>query len=160
MKIRLANREDFQNVLSLYKSVLGEKYCVWNEEYPSLDNIEEDFNNENLFVLENNNDIIACISIVSESEMDDFEEWNYKENAKEIARIVVKKRFRGQQISIFLVKEIEKILLSRGMDAIHLAVSIENIPAIKNYEKLEFNVVGKKKMYESTYYLCEKKLRG
>ncbi len=158
MKIRLVNKQDFQNVLSLYKSVLGEKYCVWNEEYPSLDNIEEDFNNNNLFVLEHNYDIIACISIVSENELDDFEEWNYKENIKEIARIVVDKKYRGQQISILLVEEIQKILLSRGIDVIHLAVSIENIPAIKNYEKLEFKVVGIKKMYESTYYLCEKKL--
>lgn len=159
MQIRLAKKSDFENILFLYKSVIGEKYCVWDDEYPNLENIEEDFNNNNLYILEENNSIIASISIVSENEMDDFEEWEYKKNVSEIARVVVDKKFRGQQLAILLMKEIEKVLLARGIEVIHLAVDIENIPAINNYNKLDFKILGKKDMYESTYYLCEKKLR-
>lgn len=158
MIFRLAKENEKEIVLNLYKTVLGEENCVWDECYPSYLEVEEDYKANNLFVLEENNEIIAAISIVSKNEMDNFNEWKYTNNVSEIARVIVRKDKRGQNLSIIMLDNISEILINRGKNVIHLAVAIKNKAAVKNYIKYGFEIIAKKFMYNNEYYLCEKNI--
>ena len=158
MFLRLACEKEKKSVLELYNEAKKENFCVWNDEYPTMNEINEDFKTSNLFVYVDNDTIVGAISIVPINEMDDFLEWEIKDNVCEIARIVIKRLYQGQGLAEKMVKEIFKHCSNRGYTAIHLSCQCDNIPANKTYQKLGFKKVGKKFMYDNNYYLLEKSL--
>ncbi len=155
---RKATREDASAIYALYKSVIGEEFCVWTESYPDMLEIDGDLKTDNLFVLTDGEKIIGAISIVPENELDGFA--SFTSDGAEIARVVIAKEYRGKSLSKEMVSEIEKILCNRGAKAIHLSVAKSNFPAFKTYIKAGFKAVGEAEMYGGDYYLMEKLLSG
>ncbi len=155
---RKANTYDATAVYALYKSVLGEEFCVWNDAYPDMLEIEADLAADDLFVLTEGEKIIGAISIVPENELDGFD--CFTGDGSEIARVVIAKEYRGKGLSCKMVGEIEKILCKRGCKAIHLSVAKSNIPACKTYIKAGFKTVGEAEMYGGDYYIMEKQIKG
>ncbi len=153
---RKAKREDTSDIYSLYKSVLGEEFCAWNENYPDMLEIEGDLAADNLFVLTDSERIIGAISIVPENELDGFD--IFTSAGAEIARVVIAKEYRGCGLSGKMVAETEAILRKRGCKAIHLSVAKTNIPARKTYIKAGFQTVGEAEIYGGEYYLMEKEI--
>ena len=152
---RKAQQGDKEHIFSLYKKAPSGEFCVWNDFYPSMTEIEHDLETSNLYVMTDNRKIIGAISIVPENELDDFDCWSNKDS-KEIARVVIDTSYQGQGLSLKMVQSIESILCSTGCKAIHLSVAKSNIPAYKTYMKAGFNVVGETHMYGNVYYLMEK----
>ncbi len=149
-----AKREDAFAVLALYKSVIGEEFCVWNENYPETLEIEGDLTADDLFVLRDGEKIIGAISIVPENELDSFD--LFTSYGAEIARVVIAKGYRGNGLSGKMLKEIEAVLRKRGAKAIHLSVAKTNIPACKTYIKAGFKTLGEAEIFGGEYYLMEK----
>ena len=157
VNFRIAQWDDAQQVLSLYQSAKGGRFCVWNESYPSMAEIQHDLETTNLYVLTDGSKLIGAISVVPENELDDFDCWSCKEGS-EIARVVVDKAYQGWGLAFEMVARTESILRERGCKAIHLSVVKSNIPACKTYEKAGFCVVGEEQIYKNDYYLMEKVL--
>ncbi len=103
---RKAKKEDASSVYALYKSVVGEEFCVWNDAYPDTLEIEADLASNNLYVLTDGEKIIGAISIVPQNELDGFE--CFTSDGPEIARVVIAKEYRGKGLSYKMVSEIEK----------------------------------------------------
>lgn len=158
MKFRPAEKHEVQTILKLYKSVIGTRFCMWNEFYPTELEISGDMAAGNLFVLEKNDVIIGAVSIAPENELDEYELWEIHENAGEFARVVISPDYQGKGLSKLLAVGIMNELAKRGTSAVHICVSKFNIPALKLYRELEFVFLGEKDMYGGTFYLCEKKL--
>ena len=152
---RMATQDDAAQVLSLYESAKSGAFCVWNESYPSMTEIEHDLETGNLYVMTDGGKVIGAISVVPENELDGFDCWSCKDG-KEIARVVIDKAYQGQGLSFEMVQNIVPILLRNGCKAIHLSVVKSNIPAYKTYRKAGFAVVGEAQMYGNDYYLMEK----
>ena len=91
-----------------------------------------------------NNEIIGAISIVPNNEMDDIPLWKNKDNACEIARIVISKKHQGKGLAKTMVEYIFPICIHKGFTSIHLSCQRDNIPANKTYHKLGFEKVGEK----------------
>lgn len=155
----LAQKEDAEQVLSLYERAKSGAFCVWDDSYPTMTEIERDLETENLYVLTDGSNVIGAISVVPENELDGFDCWSCKEG-KEIARVVIDKRWQGQGLSFEMVQQVESILRSNGCKAIHLSVVKSNIPAYKTYIKAGFTVVGEAQMYGNDYYLMEKAIHA
>ncbi len=161
MRFRPAIPDDAHRVLELYHTVIGQAFCVWNEQYPGMSEITHDIETGNLFVLEEDDAIIGAISIVPENEMDDLPCWMRKDKACEIARVVINPDHQGKSLSRLLVQEIIRILeAERECGSIHLSVASVNVPAYRTYAKLGFLTVGEVDMYGNHYVLCEKVLAG
>lgn len=160
MELRLVKKDELDIILKLYKEAQESPFCVWNDEYPTKNEIDADYETNNLFVYVNNDEVVGAISIVPINEMDDCLEWKIKDNVCEIARIVISKKHHGKNLAYEMVKEIFDICIKRSFKAVHLSCQKENIPAIKTYKKLGFNFVGEKFMYNYQYYLCEKNLKS
>ena len=157
MVFRIATINDINDIRNIYASVIGDKYCVWNNEYPDEEGLNNDINTDNLYVLEVNNEIVGAISIVEENELDEYPAWS-GHNAKEIARVAIKKKYHGYGYAKYLVGYALEIIHKRGYSYVHLSVTDINIPAQKTYSRLKFNKVGEADMYGHHYLLLEKKL--
>ncbi len=157
--LRLPLESEKNEILSLYKSVIGEGFCVWNEFYPEMQEIEHDMETENLFVLVEDCCIIGAVSVVPENELDGFDFWsNHDGRHRELARVVVARSYRGKGLAYGMVQRMLPILKERGCTSVRLSVAKCNIPAYKTYKKAGFDVAGEAEMYGGSYYLMEKML--
>ncbi len=140
--------------------MIGSQYCVWNDIYPGIEEIRNDFQTGNLYVINDDEQIIGAASIVPENEMDALPFWKMSNtNAREIARIVVSKEFQNRGIATQLVNSIIGELKFRGASSVRLSVAIGNIPAFKVYQKIGFEIVGETDMYNNRYYLFERTIQ-
>jgi ribosomal protein S18 acetylase RimI-like enzyme len=151
----MAQQSDAEHILSLYQRAKSGAFCVWNDSYPSITEIEHDLETKNLYVMTDGSKIIGAISVVPENELDGFDCWSCKDG-KEIARVVIDKDHQGHGLSYEMVQSIASILRGNGHTAIHLSVVKSNIPAYKTYIKAGFVTVGEADMYGDSYYLMEK----
>lgn len=151
----MAQPEDTERVLSLYQKARTGDFCVWDDSYPTIAEIQQDLDTHNLYVTTDGSKIIGAISVVPENELDSFECWSYKDG-KEIARVVIDPACQGQGLAFKMVQHVESILGSSGCKAIHLSVAKSNIPAYRTYIKAGFSVVGEAHMYGNDYFLMEK----
>jgi len=153
-----ATEYDSAAVLSLYKSAIGTEFCTWNEYYPTELEIGNDIKTGNLFLMKQGEEIIGAISIEPENELDGECKWQIKDNAAEIARVVIAEKYKGQGHAKTLVSFAISEIKNRGFDAVHLSVAKKNIPAYKTYKSLGFETLCETDLYGNRYYLCEKKI--
>lgn len=147
------------HVLALYRSVTGRNYCTWDDNYPGMQQIREDYESNNLFVLRSDKKIIGAISIVPENELDDLELWNINEcKIAEIARVAVAPEYQGKGLALKLVIETEKVLKNRGYCAVHLLAAKVNMPACHTYRKAGYQLRGECDMFGHRFCVFEKRL--
>ena len=107
MIVRLAEKGDLTTVFSLYKEAVGRDGCAWDEEYPGEFWLGKDFETGNLYVLaDEKNAPVGAASVVYENELNDQADWNEKENAREIARVVIGKAHAGQGLAAFMLEKL------------------------------------------------------
>lgn len=158
MIFRLANEHELNRILELYRSVMDNDYCTWNNEYPTMLEARDDFDNRSLYVLTIEDQIIGAISIVPINELDDFEGWNIKDNVREIARVVMASDFQGLGLGKLMVANVLSVMAKDDYKACHLSVALENRPAYKLYLSLGFINRGESSIFGGNYYLLEKEL--
>lgn len=155
MKLKLAEKEDLLIINDLYMSVRNTPYCVWNEYYPSMGEIEADFIAGTLYLIKENSNILGAVSVNPNNEMNEISFFTKVDNSCEIARVVVNRDYQNKRIGQFMINELIKELHKKGYNSIRLAVEVNHVPAIKLYEKCGFIRVGTHFMYEHYYYLYE-----
>lgn len=157
MQFRNARPDEADIIYALYKSVVGSKFCSWNEFYPGTDEIRHDLEASELYVMTENDIIIGACSVVPENELSGFGFWTVRDGTeRELARVVIAKARQGNGIAAEMVSSVLSMLKSRGCRAVHLAVNANNIPAYKTYMKTGFHRVGESDMYNGHYFLLEK----
>ncbi len=157
MIFRHAKICEADTILAIYNSAKGGEFCVWDDEYPTMREIEGDLAANTLYVMSDGENIAGVLSVMPENEMDGFNIWRVHDGTqKEIARIAVSPDYRGRGLAGVMVTEIEKILKKNGYRAIHISAAAVNKPALRTYEKLGFEIMGKEHMYGHDYYLIEK----
>ena len=155
MVFRRAKNEDLEKVFQLYRSVVGMPCCVWDDDYPGWIDINEDFENGTLYVMEEDAAILGSISIVVHNELEELTFWQEKE-ARELARVAVTPGQQGKGIAQRMVSEIASILRAQGVPSIHLLVAKANPPAQSVYRKCGFQFLGSCFMFGHDYIGCEK----
>ena len=158
MLFRKAETREAEAIRALYQAVIGTPFCTWDESYPGETEIAGDLSAGTLYVLEEDHQVIGAISIVPENELDHFNCWALKENAREFARVVIKSDQQHKGLSVYLVEGVIRELQRQGVAAIHIAVAKENIPAQKLYRKTGFDFCGEADMYGHSYFLCERSI--
>ncbi len=158
-RFRRADKNDAEKVLALYESVKGQEFCVWNEYYPSSDDVANDLANDDLFVLESRGSIVGAVSIVPENELDAFDCWESCENAAEFARVAIAPAYQGKGLARVLVRNVLDVMKERGVENVHISVAKKNLPAKETYACLGFKTVGSAEMWGNSYDLCEYNLK-
>lgn len=160
MELRLAKEEELTEIIILYDLVKKQQFCVWDDEYPSTETIRYDFMHDSLYVLIKETKIIGAISVVPHNEYDnEIFNWSYQKNAREIARVVIHPNYQNKKLGIFMINEISKILKNSKTSVIHLAVEVNNLPAINMYKHCGFHECSTSEMYGHSYYMLEKNIK-
>lgn len=117
MKIKMAKINDKEEIIEIYKSLIGSPGCTWSDEYPTLEDIERDINNESLYVVCDDKKIIAVAAAGKDNELEHLECWNKEIKMPcDLAKIGVIREYQGKGIAKILVKYIEQDILKRGFD--------------------------------------------
>lgn len=155
MNFLKANKEDVNEIMLLYNEVMKTTFTTWGQGYPSKDLIEEDIHAGNLYVLKDDNKIIAVSFLgVKEEENENWE--NKLTNALGIARICVSSRYQGRGIGTKFVSLLVKEAKDRGADGMHFHVATLNSSAMRMYENVGFVNCGLgKSNYGFDYYKYE-----
>lgn len=154
--LRRAKKEELPQILKLYRSVIGKPGCHWSITYPNEVTLHEDFSTGNLFVLKKGRNIVGAGSIVPENELDDLLCWHYRENPREVARIVINPDFQSKGHGKYLVHQLCRVLRKSGCKSIRLLASTENKRAIRVYQKCGFLSRGSVNRYDHQYYAFER----
>ncbi len=153
-----ATEKDLPRIMKMYRSYIGTPGCTWNVLYPNEAILYNDFSTGNLYVLRRGKKLIGAGSVVDTNQLDELDCWTQKDNAREIARIVIAKDYQGNHYGKHLINKLCRRLEHSGCKAVRLLVSPENHRALNLYRNTGFRNRGKYFLYEHDYYAYEKKL--
>ena len=157
--LRPALINEKQTVLSLYKSVIGLEGSVWDDEYPTITEIDTDFDHNCLYVLEKDGVVIGAISPLYENICDDFDCWKISDGTqREFARVVIGRDYQGHGYGALMTQMLLDIFKKEGCNSVHILVAECNISAQKTYLKNGFEHRGNCEMFGHSYLLYEKVL--
>ena len=154
--MKLARKEDLPQILKLYRSVIGKPGCTWNVFYPNEATLYEDFNAQHLYALYKGKKMIGAASIVPENELDDLDCWQIKENARELARIVIAPEYQGKGYGKHLINKVCLSLKRTDCKAVHILVAKENHHALNLYRSAGFKYKSECHRYDLDFFAYEK----
>lgn len=159
MQIVMAASDDSAEILALYRTMLYGA-ADWNEYYPDEETIADDLSRNSLFVMKNeNNEIIAAISIDKDDEVDALPCWDKSlQPSGEFSRICVRKDMQNQGIAKKMVEFILERLKNEGKKSVHILVKTGHTVALGLYIKIGFKQVGECNMFDKDFVCMEIKL--
>ena len=166
MEFRLARREEAEEILKLYKSLIGMEYCAWTENYPTEQEVEFDLSRDALFCLREISDetahtqpLVGVISIDDDPQVKALPCWSQELTpVAELSRLGVAAEYQNHGIARRLLREAMEVLKQRGYNAVHILVAKDNVKALRSYEKLHFTLAGECNLYDHAYWCYEKAL--
>lgn len=159
MTLRNARIEEKETVRALYLSVKGSEGCSWNEEYPSDIELDGDLSGNNLFVLEEDGEIVGAVSVVEPRELDEMLLWTQRECVREIARVVVCPDRQGRGYAERMLSLLFERFREEKVLGVHILVSKKNAAASRLYDKLGFTTRGEVFEYGIDFFARELTLR-
>ena len=155
--LRLAKENELDALMQMYNDARSYEGCVWDEYYPNREILISDFRNGGLYVYVLKNTIIGAISVEIDEELQKFDCWKIQgEGSISFARVVISKELLGNGYGKKMVKELLKILRSKGYTSAQILVSPKNKAAMGIYRRLGFEFYDIVEAYGEEFYLCEK----
>ena len=151
----LANCGDIAEIICLYHSVIGTPGCAWNLNYPDIESARLDIENESLYILKENDKIIAAASIGRPDEPEDFL-WELQ-NPCELARVCVTPLKQKQGVGAIVLQHSIIKAKEKKFDGIIMLVSKSNIAALALYDNNGFEKCGEMVMYDIDFYCYQMK---
>lgn len=164
IKYRLGKLEDIEAITVLIQEAIKEmeKHNIyqWDELYPTAEDFEADIRKGNLYVAEENEEIIALYVISGESdEAYNNAEWKYpRETSLVLHRFCVSPGFQNKGIGKKVLMKIESQIKNMGYGSIRLDVFTKNPYAQKLYRNNGYKVRGFAEWRKGRFDLMEKKL--
>ncbi|MGL5867906.1 GNAT family N-acetyltransferase [Clostridium chrysemydis] len=165
MKLRKATRDDLNNFEDILNRVLEVGKVTglnWTENYPRKIHFEEDLKNDELYVLEDNKEIIGAVCLNDKYDIN-YNKINFSNSKRAllIHRLMIDGKFSNKGYGKKMIREIEKFALDNGYDSIKLDTNEKNKIAQKLYfgsgyiKKGMMNLEGK----EGNYIALQKILK-
>lgn len=155
-KIEKAIKEEKNDILKIYKNLIGVEGCTWDEEYPNLEIIESDISCEGLYCLKIDNNIVGVASLIKENKLyDDFKKFK---NIYLLTRVGIDRKYQGKGYSKLLLKNILKNAIEEEVDLIYLLVDKNNIKAKNLYNLFNFRFCRNVNEHGREWELLKKQL--
>lgn len=156
-KFFTAVSEDADEIMELYKSMIGKDGCTWSEEYPTEETLFNDIDRKNQFCLKDDNGcIIAVISIDEDEMVRELAVWSSKyRNAGELARLAVCEKYQNKGVAKELIRCVRQEMRNRGYDGIHFLASKTNPAALACYKNLDVEITGDAYLYDTDWWCFE-----
>lgn len=149
----LADMNDIHEIVEIYHSLIGTPGCTWDLDYPNRESAEYDIENKSLYILKENDKIIAVASAGSFGELGHLQ-WKPK-NPCELMRIGVISSMQKRGIGTIILQNVISAMKEKGYDGIRMIVSKTNPAALALYDKNGFEICGETFMFETDWYCCQ-----
>ncbi len=150
MKVRIADLNEFENVMEFYYEVIDNmprtEYFDWERGgYPRIERTKVYLEKGELYVGEEDGKII-CSAVLNHKYNDGYDTAPWQIDAGEedtlmVHTLAVLPSYHGKGISGELVEEIKNIARDMGLKAVRLDLIVGNIPAQKLYERAGFTFI-------------------
>lgn len=150
MEFRKTNEKDIDNIMKIIK--MSQEYFreqgidQWQNNYPNLEVIQNDINNNHSYVLLKDGNIVAtaAISFDGESTYDKIYDgqWLTEDDYAVIHRVAVDNSLKGLGIGGEIIKEAEKLCIERGIKSIKVDTHEHNKSMQRLLEKNKFKYCG------------------
>ncbi|MNI22378.1 putative acetyltransferase [compost metagenome] len=162
--IRKANVNELDAVFSVYANAIvtmnENNIPQWDEVYPSKQDIMEDINEEQLYLVESDLNIVS-VFVLNQDFDEEYElgKWQYPDASFcVIHRLCVNPLFQNKGMGSSTMLLIEDLVKQMGLETIRLDAFSQNPYALRMYEKLHYRTVGEVQWRKGLFYLMEKKL--
>ena len=140
MKLNLAQLNDLPIIMTMLQAVKQQlkhqQLLIWDEFYPSVDNIKADITENNAYVLQNEQEMIGYIALDTDEYIMQF--FPKHKTTVSFARVMIDPKYQhkgyGKQLIALSIQQIRSL----GYQAIGILVSSENVVAIALYESFGF----------------------
>ena len=150
-----------EEVLSLYRSLVGTPFCAWTADYPARSDVEFDLSRDALFCLrdEETGEIAGVISIDQDPKVEGLNCWTPElQPGRELSRLGAREAYQNQGIARRLMAGAMEELRRQGVKSVHILVAKENKKALASYKVFEYKTVGACFLHEHDYWCYEKAL--
>ena len=157
----LMSESEAEEVLSLYRSLVGTPFCAWTADYPARSDVEFDLSRNALFCLrdEETGEIAGVISIDQDPKVESLTCWTPElQPGRELSRLGVREAYQNQGIARRLMAGAMEELRRQGFKSVHILVAKENKKALASYKIFEYETVGACFLHEHDYWCYEKAL--
>jgi diamine N-acetyltransferase len=142
---RLAVKNDLSQIKTMYKNIIihlhNNNIPIWNDIYP-CDFFWNDIDNNNLYILTKNDDIIAAVVLNELNDGEAHVKWeNIETNVLYIERLGVNINYLRQGLGGLMLENVRVLAKQLGVIYLRLFVRDINKPAINFYIKNGFNRV-------------------
>ncbi len=150
MKFRRAINEDVFDIMNIINQaqVYFKEQGIdqWQNNYPNIETINSDIENEYGYVLSKDNKIVAtaAISFDGESTYDSIYdgEWLSSDDYAVIHRVAVDNTYKGLGLSSKIIRYVEKLCLDKEINSIRIDTHEENISMQRSLKKNGFKYCG------------------
>jgi ribosomal protein S18 acetylase RimI-like enzyme len=152
MEIRLATENDLPELKTMFGDIVNNMnnmgITIWDEVYP-YEVFIDDIDDGTLYVLVDDNEIIATLGLFNSNDAEDCFNWNNKESkAMYVGRVGVKVDHLRKGVGSVIVNKAKEIAKQNGAEYLRLLVATINEPATNLYLKHGFKKVsGESKEY-------------
>ena len=158
-EIRKAALQDAEQIHALYSSRIGTKGCTWDEEYPTLELVQQDIQRSALYAVYHGDKAAAAAVCGEDRDLRRFDLWSGEiKNPCELERVGILEEYQGMSLASRLLRHIEADMISQGYDGILLLVDPENDRARALYEHLGFSRRGERFGWDNLWSCYEKQL--
>ena len=132
---RPAEEADLDDIVKLYKSLVGTPGCAWDDEYPSRESAEADLRDGMLYALRDAGGIIAVASAGAFGELDETDMPWKAQNTCELMRVGVALTRQKQGVGTLILQHILREMRRQGFGGMRLLADKTNPAAVRLYEK-------------------------
>lgn len=155
---RHAEKKDTEAILAMYRKCVAQGEIDgssdWDEEYPSRETIDFDLSVNGLYVLEQEGEIVAAISLVEHDDLDELEGWQPVRSCVP-ARLCVLPERRGMGIARRMVEAMLREARENGFQATRHLSSKSNLRSTALYQKMGFRRIGETHLYDTDFWMFE-----
>ena len=158
--IELATKEDAAAIYALYRSLLREPYSTWDEDYPSREIVDEDLLYNDVLVLRLPEGGIGAAIVVEKGEEFEADVPWYPDVTHwcALGRLGVAHGMQGRGVARRMLSEAMAHARAEGYEAVRFLVGAHNVPALRSYATLGFEVCGHTCMWDEDWLCYEKRL--
>ena len=146
MELRLAVEQDLPRIKNMYRQIvakmIADGFTVWDEVYP-CEFLEEDIKNQQMYVLENQKQIVSAYALCPSHTGSRCVEWQEKSaSALYIDRLGVNVDYLRKGIGFLTIQNAMTLCRQIQVEYLRLFVVDSNIPAVQLYQKAGFTKAG------------------
>lgn len=153
-----AQEDEIELIYQLYRRCANTSRGSWDDEYPTLEFVKQDYAQQGLMTQKNErNEIIAAGAITSAEELKDLTRSTELHQLLELSRLGVDPKYQGQGYGRLLLHNLMEEVRRRHANGIQLLAASANIPALSLYRHAGFEERGSFLMYGIDFILLEKR---